>query len=84
MADVAGELRKLVIEPAESILAVLARLDEMRLSPAVRRHVDDDLRELAKDLRVRLRRESDGLHRLRQTIAAFEHRIIDMEKGHGR
>jgi hypothetical protein len=84
MADVAGELRKLVIEPTEAILAVLARLDEMKLSPVVREHVDSDLRELAKDLRLRLRRENESLHRLRQTITAFESRIIEMDKEHGR
>lgn len=79
---VADELRKLIIEPAESILAVLARIDEMKLSPAVRAHVDEDFRELARDLKSRLDREGHALYRLRQSIGAFEARIIGMDSSH--
>ena len=84
MADAAGELKKLIVEPAEAVIAALARIGEMRLSPPVREHVDSGLRELAKDLRARLRRENESLHRLHQTIGAFERRIIEMDKEHGR
>jgi methyl-accepting chemotaxis protein len=82
--NVADELRKWIVEPAEAILAALARIEEMKLSPAVRAHVDDDFSELAKDLRRRLSRESDALRRLRQTVGAFERRIVEMDKEHGR
>jgi hypothetical protein len=77
------EIRKLIVEPAEVILAAIVRIREMRLSPPVQKHMDNDLAALALDMKRRLVRESEALRRLGRTISQFERRICEMEAESG-
>lgn len=80
MRDVISALRDEIIAPAEGIIAIVKRLEEMNLASVVREHVDQDLRELARSLPHRLRRETSELNRLGITLRAFEQRTIETDR----